>query len=129
MNMEKGHYITDDEREKCRSVVDAFAELYDRTDTIVVDARRYGFVKLQYYMLPHGFETIATYRDSKKLFEDLWQDWFEELLLTEEEKILLEDLDYEEIFALFPAERQKEILVIKRKFEEKSGISNHNRKL
>ena len=41
-------YITDSEREKCRKVADAFAELYEIENILVVDAGRYGFVKLQY---------------------------------------------------------------------------------
>ena len=39
----KEKYITDDEREKCRKV----AELYEIENILVVDAGRYGFVKLQ----------------------------------------------------------------------------------
>ena len=58
----KEKYITDDEREKCRKVADAFAELYEIENILVVDAGRYGFVKLQYYdhrkvlkmQLPYG---------------------------------------------------------------------------
>ena len=41
----KEKYITDDEMEKCRKVVDAFAELYEIENILVVDAGRYGFVK------------------------------------------------------------------------------------
>lgn len=44
----KEKYITDDEREKCRKVSNAFAELYEIENILVVDAGRYGFVKLQY---------------------------------------------------------------------------------
>ena len=50
----KEKYITDDEREKCRKVADAFAELYEIENILVVDAGRYGFVKLQYYRPPQG---------------------------------------------------------------------------
>ena len=52
----KEKYITDDEKEKCRKVADAFAELYEIENILVVDAGRYGFVKLQYYKPPQGFE-------------------------------------------------------------------------
>ena len=34
----KEKYITDDEREKCRKVADAFAELYEIENILVVDA-------------------------------------------------------------------------------------------
>ena len=72
--MEKKTYITEAERKKCRRVADAFAELED-ADVVVVDVGRYGFVKLQYYTPPIGFENDFTFTDSRELFEDLWQEW------------------------------------------------------
>ena len=47
--MEKQVYITEEERAKCQKVADAFAELYEIENILVVDAGRYGYVKLQYY--------------------------------------------------------------------------------
>ena len=49
--MEKKMYITEEEREKCKRVVDAYAEIYDdeEQNIIVLDAGRYGYIKLQYY--------------------------------------------------------------------------------
>lgn len=52
-------------------MADAFADLYDMSDTIVVDTDRYGFVKLKYYTLPHAFEEDETFTDSRALFEKL----------------------------------------------------------
>ena len=72
--MEKKAYITEEEQEKCRRVADAFAELED-VDVVVVDVGRYGFVKLQYYTPPTGFENDFTFTDSMKLFDDLWEEW------------------------------------------------------
>ncbi len=45
-------YITEEERNKCRKVSDAFAELYEieDEDMLVVDVGRYGFIKLQCYI-------------------------------------------------------------------------------
>ena len=120
--MKETSYISEEEREKCRRVADAFAELYDLTDTIVVDARKYGFVKLQYYREPYGFEILLTFTDSRKLFEDLWQSWFEEQILAQVEGTCLEELEYEEIFARLPEEKQNEIMSKKDWFEVKSGI-------
>ena len=120
--MEEISYITDEEREKCQRVADAFAELYDLTDTIVVGAGKYGFVKLQYYQEPRGFEVMLTYTDSKRLFDDLWQDWFEEQVMLEVEGTPLEELEYEEIFARLSIEKQTEIMSKKSYFEEKSKI-------
>ena len=73
----KEKYITDDEMEKCRKVVDAFAELYEIENILVVDAGRYGFVKLQYYRPPQGFEDAITFTDSRSMFENLWEEWFD----------------------------------------------------
>ena len=73
----KEKYITDDEREKCRKVADAFAELYEIENILVVDAGRYGFVKLQYYRPPQGFEDAITFTDSRSMFENLWEEWFD----------------------------------------------------
>ena len=66
--MERQVYITEEEQEKCQKVVDAFAELYNMTDIVVVDVGRYGFVMLKYYMPPHGFGEDETYTDSRALF-------------------------------------------------------------
>ena len=63
--MEKKIYITEEERAKCQKVADAFAELYEMADIVVVDVGRYGFVMLKYYMPTHGFEEDETYTDSR----------------------------------------------------------------
>ena len=42
-------YITQKQREKCRKVADAFAELYELADVMVADAGRFGFVRLQWF--------------------------------------------------------------------------------
>lgn len=74
--MEKKVYITEEEREKCCKVIDAFAELYEieDEDILLVDAGRYGFVKLQCYTPSYGFEALDTYTDSNSLFEGLWDE-------------------------------------------------------
>lgn len=119
--MDQVIYIMDEERKKCRQVADAFAELYELTDVVVVDAGKYGFVKLQYYREPHGFEVITTFRDSRKLFEALWQDWFEEQILTMVLGTPMEEMEYEEIFALLPREKQDELMDKKVYFERKAS--------
>ncbi len=115
--MEEINYITDEERKKCQQVVDAFAELYELTDVVVVDAGKYGFVKLQYYREPQGFEVMSTFTDSGKLFDALWQDWFEEQVLATVLGTPLEELEYEEIFAMLPKEKQDELMDKKTYFE------------
>ena len=44
-------YITEEQRARCRTVADAFAELYDLTDVVVADAGRFGFVRLQFFRM------------------------------------------------------------------------------
>ena len=55
--MERLTYITDEEKKKCRKVADAFAELYELTDVMVVDAGRFGFVRLQWFNEDEGFDS------------------------------------------------------------------------
>jgi len=42
----KKMFISDSEHKKCKRVANAFTELYKKEDTIVLDAGKYGFVKL-----------------------------------------------------------------------------------
>ena len=112
--MGKGRYITDEERKKCQKVAEAFEELYERTDIAVIDVGKYGFVKLQYYKLPVGFDTAVTYRNSESLFNDLWFDWMYDQLLTTVLGTPLVDLDYKEIYKRLPKEKQEEIMEIGR---------------
>ena len=39
--MNKQTYITEEEREKCRKVANAFLEIYQEDDVLVVDAGRF----------------------------------------------------------------------------------------
>ena len=56
-------------------MADAFAELYEMENIVVLDVGRYGFVELKYYKPPHGFEDAITFTDSVALFENLWEEW------------------------------------------------------
>ncbi len=62
--------ITEEERLVCRRVVDAFAEMYS-LDLMVLDARQYGFVKLQYYQHPFSFDDTCIFTSGRDLFDDL----------------------------------------------------------
>nr|WP_300837742.1 hypothetical protein [uncultured Acetatifactor sp.] len=119
--MKKETYITNEEREKCRLVANAFKELYESTDIVVVDAGIYGFVKLRYYKKTRGFDSTVTYTDSRTLFEDLWEDWFNDQLLTPVLGTPVAELDYEEIFKCLPKEKQTELMAKKNYFMEKSA--------
>lgn len=118
--MGKEVYITDEERKKCRNVADAFRELYELTDVVVVDAGKYGFVKLQYYKPPAGFDSLVTYTDSQVMFDDLWEDWLYNQLLTSVLGTPIAEFEYEDIFKYLPEEKQKELMAKRIYFKERS---------
>ena len=109
--MEKQVYITEEEREKCQKVADAFVELYEMADIVVVDVGRYGFVMLIYYTPPHGFEEDATFTDSRALFDALWQEWFNTTLYLTAKKMQLDNIIYEKVFNCLSKEKQSAIIV------------------
>ena len=121
--MEKKIYITDEERAKCQKVAEAFTELYEMADIVVVDVGRYGFVMLKYYMPPHGFEEDATFTDSKALFEGLWQEWLDMKLYLMAKGTSLMETGYKGVFESLSKEKQSEIIERKADYAKKAGIS------
>ena len=121
--MEKQVYITEEERAKCQKVADAFAELYEIENILVVDAGRYGYVKLQYYKPPHGFEDAVTFTDSRAMFEDLWQEWLDTRLYMMAKGTPLMEGGYEGVFKSLTKEKQSELIGRKAAFARAAGIS------
>ncbi len=119
--MEKKMYISEDEHKKCGRVAEAFAELYENEDIVVLDAGRYGYVKLQYYRLDFGFETMITFTDSRRLFDDLWEEWLNTQLIKIAQGTALEEKDYKEMFKSLPADTQKELLEKRSNFAHMAG--------
>ncbi len=120
--MEKKIYITEEERAKCQKVIDAFAELYEMADIVVVDVGRYGFVELKYYMPPHGFEEDVTFTDSVALFEELWQEWLNMTLYLLAKDTPLLGKGYEGVFESLPEEKQSELIGRKAAFAKAAEI-------
>ena len=125
MSMEKTVYITEEEREKCRKVIDAFAELYEieDEDILLVDVGRYGFVKLQCYTQSYGFEELDTYTDSHSLFEGLWEEWLSLNVFLLAREMQLADVLYDDLFNNLPKEKQSELIGRKDYFAKKAGIT------
>ncbi|EOS20668.1 hypothetical protein C806_04897 [Lachnospiraceae bacterium 3-1] len=123
--MEKQAYITEEEREKCRKVIDAFTELYEieDEDILVVDVGRYGFIKLQCYTPSYGFEVLDTYTDSNSLFEGLWNEWLSLNVFLLAKEMQLDDILYEDVFNILPKEKQSELIGRKDDFAKKAGIN------
>ncbi len=121
--MGKQEYITEEEKVKCRKIMEVYKELYEESDLLVLDAGRYGFVKLQYYRESDGFENVKTYTESRKLFEDLWEEWLFIYVLKSVEGTPMQEREYEEIIASLPAERQKVIMEMRSYFADKAKVS------
>ena len=120
--MVKQVYITEEERAKCQKVADAFAELYEMENLMVLDAGRYGFVELKYYKPPHGFEDAITYTDSVALFEGLWEEWLNtKLYLLAKGTPLLEN-GYKGVFESLSEEKRSELIVRKADFAKTAEI-------
>ena len=109
--MEKKQFISEEERVKCLKVIDAYAELYEETDDdiVVLDGGKYGFIKLQHYNYPDGFNTSMTFTDGMALFDDCWEDWLNMQLFHIAKGTPLEELDYEDIFFEDPGGNKADI--------------------
>ena len=120
--MKKQVYITEEERVKCQKVVDAFAELYEIENIVVLDAGRYGFIELKYYKPPHGFEDAKTFTDSVALFEELWEEWLNTKLYLIAKGTSLLEKGYKGVFESLPKEKQSELIVRKADFAKMAEI-------
>lgn len=108
--MDNRVFITEEEKEKCRKVMEAYAELYEKTDVLVVDAGKYGFVKLQYFNAEKGFDDAVSFLESQTMFEDLWEEWRILFLLDFAKGTSMVELDYKHIFQHLPDDEKKELL-------------------
>ncbi len=121
--MKKERYISREEQGKCKKVADAFAELYEMEEMVVVDAGRYGYVKLEpYYKPPIGFDCVTTYTNANTLFEDLWEEWLNIQIYRLVKGTSLLDKDLNEIFESLPEEKQREFMAKKQYFAEMAGM-------
>ena len=103
-------------------VADAFAELYEIENIVVLDVGRYGFVELKYYKPPHGFEDAITFTDSVALFEDLWEEWLNTKLYLMAKGTPLLEKGYKGVFESLSEEKQSELIVRKADFAKTAEI-------
>ena len=118
----KETYITEDEKLKCQKVANAFTELYEIENILVLDAGRYGFVKLQYYRPPQGFEDVITFTDSRSMFENLWQEWFDTKLFLLAKDTPMEGMGYSEIFQCLSGQEKRALTDRKAYFAKTAEI-------
>ena len=114
-------FISDEEREKCRKVAEAFREALADEDLVVLDAGRFGFVKLQYYKPPWGFDNVFTFLDAGTLFDDLWEEWMDSQLLDYAKGTPMAEMEYEQIFKCMPKDIQDSYVLKKQEFMEAAG--------
>ena len=88
----------------------------------VVESERYGFVKLNYYKFPYGFDDAISYNDSLELFLDLWDEWLESQLFRLTRNTPMTELDYGDIFKCLPKNKQGELMAKREYFAEKAEI-------
>ena len=99
-----------EEHDKCKKVADAFQELYDmQGDSCVLDAGKFGFVYLQYYIENNeSFDANDVYRNSTDLFNALWNEWLYLKIITPLFGTDLTDLPIEELYDKLPEDTKKE---------------------
>ena len=83
---------------------------------------RYGFVKLQYYSKERGFENDFIFTNSRDLFENLWQEWRDTMLIQRAMDTSMQGRDYDEIFDCLSEQEQKELSERKNNFAAAAGI-------
>lgn len=111
-----------EEHDKCQSVADAFAELYEMYgDMCVVDAGKFGFVFLKWFSR-NSFEGSTAYKDSRELFDDLWQMWLGYKLLESVSGTEREDIDYEQLYEELSAKEKEEYEEKRQQFLSLSGL-------
>ena len=115
-------YISDEEHAACQRVADAFSEMYS-ADLLVLDAGRYGFVKLQYFHPPFEYDETRIFTTGKDLFNDLWYEWLSSQILDITEDTPLAEINYQDILRCLPAEKQQEFMDKRNDFLDRSGIS------
>ena len=122
--MEKKLYINKEEQEKCRNVVNAYAEEFDDEPLLVLEAGRFGFVKLQYYNDPYGFEDALIFHDSFSLFQDLWEEWLHIQLLNLTKDTKMAEMEYEDMFRHLAKEKQEELMEKRNYFAAKANMES-----
>lgn len=115
-------YIIEEEMKNCQKVIAAFTDLFETEDLIVLDAGRYGFVKLQFFKFPFGFDSIFSFYDSKSLFDELWKEWLYSQLLAFAADTPMENMDYPDIMRCLPSDTRQELLNQQILFAQKTGI-------
>ncbi len=115
-------YISDEEREKCRKVVSAYEEEFEKMDMLVLEAGKYGFYKLLFSIFPIDVVNATLFTSAKELFDDLWIEWMKEQLITLLKDTPMIELSYDEMFESLSKDTQRELMAKRDYFAQKAGI-------
>jgi len=125
--MKQQQYITKEEHRRCRKVMKTFRELFITEGSIVADVGKYGFIKMEHYEFPYGFDNFRFYTDSKTMFKELWMDWMYIHLIKMTEGTPISKLDYYDIFKALPEQKRNELLRKKKYFARRAGLLKHKK--
>ena len=99
--------FTEEEREKCLKVVDAFQEYFeDLGDTIIADCGKFGMMWFRWYK-DGDFGAHELYDNADELFDALWTAWLEHQLLTPVLGTPVAELEYDELYDILHPEMKK----------------------
>ena len=99
--------LTEEERERCLRVVDAFQEYFDDLgDTTVADCGKFGMLWLRWYD-GEEFGAQEMHHNAADLFDALWTGWLEHQLLTPVLGTRAAEMEYEELYDILPPEMKK----------------------
>ena len=115
-------YISETERRKCRRVAAVFSDMYEHENLLVLDAGRYGFVKLNDFRESFGFCEVYTFTESKELFEDLWKEWVNSQLIFLTSESQLAELDYDDMLEALPPSVMKRVNRKKHQLMVRAGL-------
>lgn len=127
--VKRRYHLAKGECGKYRKVVSAFKDLYEHEDMVVLDAGKYGFVKLQDYKIPFGFGNIESFRNSRILFENLWEEWISLQLTFLTSNSLLEYLNIDNILESQYPQARKLISRRKKRLMKKAELVPQKRKI
>lgn len=121
-------YITDEERIRCQKIADVFKADLENGDIVIKDTGRYGFVMLQYYPPINGFDDVITFTDSADMFHMLFHEWLNIQLIALAREMNLENIDYDDVFELLPADKQRKLIDKKKYFLHETGLKQADEK-
>ena len=85
--------------------------------------QKYIFLNfVSFYNGLNSNEDAITFTDSRSMFENLWEEWFDTQLFLLAKGTPMAGMGYNEIFQCLPKETQEELMNRKARFAKTAGI-------